>query len=101
MADTAGNLNFEFWEGDGKQTVFPISDAASRPVLVLEGADVCAVVRYGVDAGFRWSYDETHNALIVDGDPPAEGVIISYSYEPKPHAPVEGEEWTTITFTPE
>lgn len=95
MADTSGNLNFESYEGDGERTTFPIpSPVASPPFCVGEGAETYPVITYGRDRGFRWSYDAESNALIVDGDPPAEGVIISYSYEPKPHTPVEGEEWT-------
>jgi hypothetical protein len=99
MAESAGNLNFEFCEGDGKLNTFPLrGDVAVPPVSVTEGTETWPVMRHGIDRGFRWSYDAQSNALIVDGDSPAEGVIISYSYEPKPHVPVKGEEWTTITI---
>jgi hypothetical protein len=97
MADT-GDLNFDSWEGDGKQTVFTISEPLTPPTEVAEGAEVYPIMTHDVDRGFRWSYDAARHALIVDGDPPAEGVIIFCRYQPKPHVPVEGEEWTTITI---
>jgi hypothetical protein len=99
MANHSGNLNFESWEANGTQRIFHIGGTPEmRPASVSEGVEVHPVMRYGVDTGFRWSYDEGRNSLIVDGDPPAKGVIICCSYEPKPHVPVEGEEWTTITI---
>lgn len=99
MADASRDLNFESWEGDGKRTTFPIQgEVAAPPSSVSEGVETYPVMTHGRDRGFRWSYDASSNALIVDGEPPAEGVIIAYSYEPTPHPPVEGEEWTTITI---
>jgi hypothetical protein len=81
------NLNIFSWEGDGKQRRFvvDVSDARAPESIgsVLEDAGRWPVGRFGVDTGFRWSYDGT--ALIVDESqaPPAEGVIISCSYEPE------------------
>jgi hypothetical protein len=80
------HLNVLSWEGDGKERRFVV-DVSEAPApesigSVLESAERWPVGRFGVDAGFRWSYDGS--ALIVDGEPPAEGVIISCNYEPEP-----------------
>jgi hypothetical protein len=79
-----GHLTVFSWEGDGRQRRFVIEGYSPPDIVsVLEDAGRWPVGRFGVDARFRWSYDGT--ALIVsdDQDPPAEGVIISCSYEPE------------------
>lgn len=101
MAETTGNFNVETWEGDGEQRSFPLGESATPPASVTEDVKRYPVGRHGIDTNFRWSYDESSNALIVEGDPPAEGAIIVYTYQPKPHTPVDGEEWTTITLVRE
>jgi hypothetical protein len=92
-----GNLNVLSWEGDGTQRRFVIEGSAPPEIgSVLEDAGRWPVGRFGVDTGFRWSYDGTALIVADDQDPPAEGVIISCSYEPEEH--VGDGEWTELVF---
>jgi hypothetical protein len=79
------NLNVLSWEGDGKERRFVI-DVDAPPVIgyVLEDATAWPVWPLG-STGCRWSQDIEGKALVVADDqpPPAEGVIISCSYEPR------------------
>ena len=82
-----GNLTVLSWEGDGKERRFVVDVSEARAPesigSVLEDAGRWPVGRFGVDTGFRWSYDGAALIVADDQPAPAEGVIISCSYEPE------------------